>query len=166
MKYEEYELICSKTAIYPEELAAPYLALGLCSEAAELTQTKTRTEYVKELGDCQWYITRLANHYGFTLRGLAQEAALYAPTTDAERQLIEQAGLLAGLIKKQIRDGAKWTGEEREESRQKVRGTLISCTRHSMALARGEYTTVLRKNAEKLLSRMERGKLRGSGDNR
>lgn len=166
MKYEEYELVCSKTAIYPEELAAPYLALGLCSEAAELTQARTHVEYAKELGDCQWYITRLANHYSFSLRELVQQAALYAPSEEAERQLIEQAGLLAGLIKKQIRDGAKWTGEEREESRQKVRDTLISCTRHSMELARGEYLTVLRKNAEKLLSRMGRGKLQGSGDNR
>ena len=59
-------------------------ALGLCGEAGEIadkikkvyrdTDGKTdwhvREDIGKELGDVLWYLTRLANAYGFSLEGI------------------------------------------------------------------------------------------------
>lgn len=174
--FNEYELMCAKTAIYPEEVAAPYLALGLCSEAAELNFA-TNHEFDKELGDCQWYICRLANQYNYNFNDIVVDASyitstLYDATVELDyfvQKLSTEAGIIAGYVKKQLRDGKNWTGEEREEYRRKIKSALVKCVSVSIYLARVRkvgYDTILKKNSEKLLSRQARGKLSGSGDNR
>ena len=168
----EYREMCRVTAIYPEELAVPYLVLGLCSESVELIDSAHNSseagemEQIKELGDCQWYVCRLAEHYGFDFALMANSTQ---PADDAV-DLVRIPGLLANYAKKQIRDGSKWTGEEREEARQKIRELLVKFVSCSRTYARDhlstDYANILQANYNKLMSRKNRGVLTGSGDNR
>lgn len=164
-----YIAVCQKTAVYPEEVAAPYLALGFCSEAAELTQAGF-TEVIKELGDCQWYMCRLASQYGYDFTDLAEEGRHVASNQGTQYSLSQIAGLIAGHIKKQIRDGKDWTGEQREEVRREIQTLIIHGIAESIRIAystnQTSYLEVLSINSNKLISRLERGTLKGSGDNR
>lgn len=166
--YNDYEQMCKETAIYPMEVEAPYLALGLCSEAAELEDVDDFGDYAKELGDCQWYMCRLANHYGFKWNDIVVSASVVARTYN-NADLTFEAGMIAGYIKKALRDGSKWTGEEREDHRQKIYTRIHSCVNISISLASENgftYDNILQANVDKLRSRQQRGTLQGSGDNR
>lgn len=111
MDAREYQTEAHKLAIYPQERAVEYLALGLASEAGEV----------------------------------------------------------AGKIKKQIRDGAKWTGEQREEHRVRILYEMGDvawylaelCTHYNVG-----FDTLLQMNLDKLNNRHTRGVLGGDGDNR
>jgi len=87
MNFNDYQHRTSSTAIYPEEKALEYLALGLCSEAGEvagklkkiirdygsnLTEEK-RFELASELGDVLWYVSQLALELNVTLDVIAHE---------------------------------------------------------------------------------------------
>jgi NTP pyrophosphatase (non-canonical NTP hydrolase) len=80
--------------------------------------------------------------------------------------LVNEAGELAGKIKKIFRDKGGVIGEE---DRQALKGELGDvlwyfaqiCTELDLTLEE-----VAEANLEKLLSRLERGKIRGDGDNR
>ena len=78
MKFSEYQEKAIKTAVYPSNVALPYLALGLAGEAAEVANKVKkiiRGDYdndperaeealnavAMELGDTLWYIAVLAN---------------------------------------------------------------------------------------------------------
>lgn len=111
MTPNEYQQRASKLAIYPEERAIEYVALGLTSEAGEV----------------------------------------------------------AGKVKKAIRDGRNWTGEQREEHRQSIKAELGDCAWYLAEMARHYGLTleeVLEHNLNKLESRQARGTLTGNGDNR
>lgn len=171
-----YAAFTERTAIYPKEVEVEYLALGLCSEVAELTELFNngnpilQSDVIKELGDSQWYACRLANAYSIPF------VAVYADAVEIKTasgpvfdRLVILSGLIAGDIKKQIRDGKDWTGEEREECRQKVRLKLVKFVRASIeasTLLSLDYEELLQTNVDKLRSRQERGVLGGSGDNR
>lgn len=185
--YADYAAFTESTAFYPAHVAAEYLALGLCSEAAECLEvfhTRALPEFIRslgpEVGDCQWYATRLALIYDFTLTDLTRDAfEMQASIHDVETllgKLSIQSGLIAGKIKKQLRDGSTWTGEEREEARKYIRDRLVRVIRissdialwlHSRGLIEyGSYPNLLRRNREKLESRKARNTLGGNGDNR
>ena len=81
MEIKKYQGIIKETAVYPKEIGVLYCALGLCGEAGEVAEkikkvyrdnegviTEETTKNIKkELGDCLWYITALANELGLTL---------------------------------------------------------------------------------------------------
>lgn len=83
--FEDYFEFTSTTAIYPNTEANSYLVLGLVGEAGEVAEktkkvlrdgTPMDRELLKlELGDVLWYLTRLCDEYGFTLREVAQANA-------------------------------------------------------------------------------------------
>lgn len=111
MTPNEYQQRASKLAIYPEERAIEYVALGLASEAGEV----------------------------------------------------------AGKVKKAIRDGKNWTGEQREDHRQSIKAELGDVLWYVAETARQYDLTledVLLYNIYKLESRQARGTLTGNGDNR
>jgi NTP pyrophosphatase (non-canonical NTP hydrolase) len=111
MTPNEYQQRASRLAIYPEERAIEYVALGLASEAGEV----------------------------------------------------------AGKVKKAIRDGKNWTGEQREDARQAVLGELGDVLWYVSELARQldcPLERVMQHNVDKLESRQQRGTLTGNGDNR
>ena len=84
MKLNDYQEQAVKTAVYPSDMALPYLALGLAGEAAEVSnkiKKIIRGDYdndptlaelalsavAHELGDTLWYIAVLADELGVEL---------------------------------------------------------------------------------------------------
>lgn len=83
--------------------------------------------------------------------------------------LASEAGEVAGKVKKQLRDGHTWSGEQREEVRQLI-GKEIGdvlwyaaelCSQYGLSLG-----DVAQGNLDKLRSRAQRNQLRGDGDSR
>ena len=79
-----YQQVAKTTAIYPREQAIIYPTLGLTGEAGEVSNKVKklirdgyennkdyRGELAKELGDCLWYISILADDIGFKLSDIA-----------------------------------------------------------------------------------------------
>lgn len=111
MNPDEYQVRAAALAIYPEERAIEYVALGLASEAGEV----------------------------------------------------------AGKVKKSIRDGKDWTGEQREEMRQKIKAELGDVIWYVSETARQygfSLTEIMHANISKLEGRKARNTLGGSGDER
>ena len=81
MKFNEYQKFTKTTAIYPPEKAIDYLILGLTSEAGEVASLRKKNlrgdaaldtqKLMYELGDCLWYIARIADEIGVDLEYLA-----------------------------------------------------------------------------------------------
>ena len=90
MHMDIYEQLASETAVYPYANTGSYDAinyciLGLNGEAGELANKlkkiardnmgvltdQTRFDLAKELGDCQWYLARIAAELGFSLEAIA-----------------------------------------------------------------------------------------------
>jgi NTP pyrophosphatase (non-canonical NTP hydrolase) len=82
--FDWYQEKCNDTAIFPEDKAEEYLAMGLCSEAGEVAgkvKKKIRDgepENYKEilsaeLGDVFWYLAVLADRAGVSLGDLAYQ---------------------------------------------------------------------------------------------
>lgn len=81
---EEYQKFTKTTAIYPKHKAIDYLTMGLvseCGEVAGVVKKWIRGDYTTdemdsklkhELGDCLWYITRLADERGLSLIDIFQ----------------------------------------------------------------------------------------------
>jgi NTP pyrophosphatase (non-canonical NTP hydrolase) len=81
----EYQAEACSTAVYPDPVGIPYLALGLTSEAGEVAgkiKKVLRGDYEldlvkgqlrKELGDVLWYLAVLAEELDISLEILAQE---------------------------------------------------------------------------------------------
>lgn len=193
--YNAYQQFTSTTAIYPQQSAAEYLTLGLNSEAAECVEAflkPSRGDSIvfannigKELGDVQWYAAQLARAYHFDFGDIVDEAKKQYPGigvsgfADGEElmsRITVEGGLIAGKVKKQLRDGPTWLGEQREESRQYIRDRLVRIVTLSMrvsdwlyangAESYSTYDLVLIENRKKLTDRQARGALRGDGDNR
>lgn len=179
--YEDYDLACASTAIYPRELELPYLALGLCSEVAELQGALDRhnrrarnggsmvstpeimQELLSEAGDSMWYVTRLANFFDTDLQILIGAAKFR--DFEASKNLLNgcilsmgiSAGLIAGRAKKSIRDGANWSAKKKVENVVLVRDHLVDFIVSTLELTTtvGRLTSPENTNiGEKLFNRM------------
>ena len=83
--------------------------------------------------------------------------------------LTSEAGEVAGKIKKQIRDGHAWSGEQREEARQfilKEVGDVLWYCAELCSLYGVSLSDVMTANLDKLASRSARGTIAGDGDAR
>ncbi len=76
MSLSEYQIFSRTTAIYPKEKALDYLTLGLASEAGEVAGKRKKQirdgnvdviSIIDELGDCMWYIARIADELNFSM---------------------------------------------------------------------------------------------------
>lgn len=81
MTIEEYQALCTKTAVYPELISLLYVTLGLAGESGEVANKvkkvyrddggKLTTAAIAgisdELGDCLWYIAMLCTEMGVSL---------------------------------------------------------------------------------------------------
>lgn len=81
MSLTNYQEFTRTTAIYPKEKAIDYLVLGLASEAGEVAGKRKKeirdggidvVSLIDELGDCMWYITRLADELNFSMEEVLQ----------------------------------------------------------------------------------------------
>lgn len=86
-EFDEYQKFTAITDIYPDDdFNIGYKALGLTGEAGEVADkikkiyrdkdgnfnVTDELEIAKELGDCLWYISRIADAIGFELSGIAK----------------------------------------------------------------------------------------------
>jgi NTP pyrophosphatase (non-canonical NTP hydrolase) len=79
--FEDYQFDAGETAVFPEEVALSYLALGLTNEAGEVAGKIKKhlrgdgwldtNALVDELGDVLWYLTMLAGCTGVDLQEVA-----------------------------------------------------------------------------------------------
>ena len=88
MQHEQYSEAIKSFCIYPDafcgtDVEKAYLCLGLASEAGEVASLMKkemrdgvdfgREKWLSEFGDVLFYITRLADVYGFTMEDLMLE---------------------------------------------------------------------------------------------
>lgn len=85
MEMNAYQAAAKETAVFPPDQGIVYTALGLASEAGEVTDKvkkvirdnegvfsyDAREAIKKELGDVLWYVSGLAWELGFTLTEVA-----------------------------------------------------------------------------------------------
>ena len=78
-----YQDKARKTAIFPEDLAIPYLTLGLTGEAGEVAEKIKKAlrdpskpldsaAVALELGDVLWYLAMLSDYLGYRLEDIAE----------------------------------------------------------------------------------------------
>ena len=81
MNFNEYQIASEYTDIYPLEMALIWHILGLTNETGEVAgknkkiyrdangklSPEKKHEIAQELGDVQWYLSRLAADIGYTL---------------------------------------------------------------------------------------------------
>jgi NTP pyrophosphatase (non-canonical NTP hydrolase) len=86
MTLNEYQEKAVSTAIFPQQHALAYLALGLTGESGEVAEKikkilrdkngylkqEDRIEIAKEMGDALWYLGNLAEFLGVDLSYVAQ----------------------------------------------------------------------------------------------
>lgn len=86
MTFNEYQQQALKTAIYPQNYKIVYPSIGLSGETGEVSEKIKKVlrdnngnfskdkcqEIAKELGDCLWYISAMANDIGYTLDEIAE----------------------------------------------------------------------------------------------
>lgn len=79
--FTHYQQKTEETAIYPEDQALEYLALGLNGEAGEVAEKVKKhirdgkeldEDFAKELGDVLWYIARITHELGVDLEYVAR----------------------------------------------------------------------------------------------
>lgn len=144
MDFKEYQHRATKTAIYPSisSLVISLIERELaCKPNLDLEEAKNKIkEFLEQTGGTNLYYPAL---------GLAGEA-----------------GELANKIKKIMRDQA---GRITDANREQIEGEIGDVFWYCAALASEmgiDLDKVAQKNIDKLMSRMERGALAGSGDNR
>jgi len=188
MLIADYESLVRKTSLYPASHVFIYPALGLANEVGETLDKVFPTDHVemvtvevvKELGDVLWYVTATTHDLGLKLWELFRYISGNVDVTTfdhLEWWLLEgekkrspylsitvNAGEIAGIAKKVIRDGRGL-----DDARSKAEPILakilfdicLICKRIGVPLAE-----VAKTNHDKLSSRLERGKIKGDGDNR
>jgi len=99
-KFDHYQRKTQETAIYPEDKALEYLALGLNGEAGEVAEKVKKhirdgkeldEDFAKELGDVPWYLTRLVDELDADMSEVA-EANLDKLFDRKERDKIQGSG--------------------------------------------------------------------------
>ncbi len=82
------------------------------------------------------------------------------------RGLCGEAGEVAEKVKKTLRDDGGLLSEERREALSRELGDVLWYLSQLATEADLDLETIAEENLDKLLSRQERGVLRGSGDDR
>ncbi len=170
MTPQEYKLATRETAIYPKEVALPYLVLGLVSEADELGRAITSGDtgnIVKEAGDNLWYTFRLYDEMFHELAAVDQWQDFYPSwklnTDGALRKINSAIGSLADMTKKAIRDNNGVIPEGKRNDFMLALSQVVTGIAH-IDVNTLEYYAIA--NIEKLMSRKQRNVIKGSGDDR
>ena len=179
--WNKYQAEALTTAIYPLERELDYTILGLCSEVAEVaelvsppntmgaTATEVAASMKSETGDCFWYAAAVADALKVPLQDVwdnrIYDAERCAPQIIAV-ELVVQSGLMAGLLKKAIRDDAGVLTPDRKAKMLLALGAVLS-ELNALSVSIGSSAhAVTQANLNKLSDRKQRGVLGGSGDAR
>ncbi|MGK3708744.1 hypothetical protein [Arthrobacter sp. IK3] len=177
--WNKYQAEALTTAVFPLDRGLDYTVLGLVSEVGEVVDLAAREEipsrrlwekWIKaEIGDCFWYAAAVADALGTTLQAVWDARAAeeeYASYTFTAAAAVIQAGLMAGHLKKAIRDDGGVLLPARRAAMIQTLGKVVT---ELTALCSSLDTTVhavTQANLNKLADRKQRGVLQGSGDNR
>ena len=177
MSPNEYMQATRATAIYPKEVAIPYLTLGLVSEIDELQRAvfvANEQALVKESGDVMWYCFRLFDELGIAVNPSWEH---YTGEPVALQQtfniMFRNVAAVADIVKKSIRDNDGAVPPAKVDTVNLALTVVVMCV-GSLAKRQNElYRTHLHNleayatvNIDKLASRHNRGVIGGSGDER
>lgn len=189
MKFiDDYQAFTRTTAVYPEVLAMPYLALGMCDEAGELlekvlafvemyesTGKQPGTQWINRLlaeaGDVMWYVARITDSMSMPLSDITKRAQYTGMATllSAASHITVKAAAVAGRCKKLLRDGDTWSEDQRVAAERVIVESLFGVVAGVQALAMAfgrSLADVLNDNQSKLSDRLTRNVIKGDGDNR
>jgi|GEM_PF-6051951 NTP pyrophosphatase (non-canonical NTP hydrolase) len=186
MNFQEYTEEASKTAFYPAQVndfRLAYLALKMNGETGELVEALTEfnlydgekanltvPKILKEAGDLLWYTSQAAKliHYipksfGFTDYFSDNKYSIYNYVDLLENSTNSIAEYVGKIYRDEdgFLDTSSYLG---------ILGLMIDRILRALAYIAKTFDTSLeviaKMNLEKLTSRMKRGKLGGSGDDR
>lgn len=177
----EYMLKTRETAIYPRDVALPYLVLGLVGEIGELKEAIRNGNGVsKEAGDVLWYAFRLTDEvYGDKLtdndiskQWRVFETGIYGYDDLPIEGMYAQASIVAEIIKKAVRDSGRTVPESKiimlSECLNKIVYYVSRIAKQENANIGSTHSLeqYAIANIEKLQSRKSRNVIGGSGDER
>ena len=175
-----YQEVANKTAIYPKRHDTSvmlntggviYTALGLCGECGEYLIaysdfhagiTNDTTKIVQEAGDVCWYLVEFLSELDIPVDVLINSEA---NNSNTHRVAVLYACDCAELIKKGIRDKGRISSETLKLLIRNLQCIWASMN-FDMESINISMEDVLYANNKKLLSRLSRGQLQGSGDDR
>jgi len=176
LNWEEYSKKCERTLCYKrDEEKIVCSTLEIIDEIAEFLEHFQGGSDSKllnlELGDITYGMAILANQYGITLKELKSP---YAPinkmTSSVYSNLIDDglmcAGLLAGVMKKTIRDDnyVLTDTKNRKEKFTFYMSSLYTYIIDYCDIHKVNFSDILSWNVEKLADRQKRNVIQGDGD--
>lgn len=180
MNYNEYQDKVGKFADYPavdvegNKVRLLYPVLGLCEEVGELTEKMNKylasglsedlvDGVVKELGDVCWFCQEVCTVMGWRL----QDIAMLEPSSDVPEVAMHLfSDRIAGILAKAVRDNRGVVHEENLADMKRCILEVFTRTKTLSLYTGADIEDVMQKNYDKLASRMERGVIHGSGDDR
>lgn len=166
--FDEYAEWTNTVAQYPVTAEAYYLALGITDELGELYAARGRDNILKELGDVCWYVARYAKN----VLKIPFSMILYQVDIAGQQEIascVVSTGVISGVEKKRIRDGAEWTMSKTAAKNGEAQRAIVDIMRFVMYICNVEsipLEKVVETNQKKLSKRLEEGSIKGDGDNR
>lgn len=170
---DNYQTLCSKTAIYPNlGKNFNYPLLGLGGEIGELIEKLEQikqnnrfdvNEIIGELGDNLWYCAmccfELSDNFKYY-----DIFTLEVPRTLSQLPIL--FGKMCNKFKKVQRDHEGILSDETKRFLLKHTMWIIHIIKSMCIDFKLDFEQVLQKNIDKLQDRMEKNKIKGEGDNR
>jgi NTP pyrophosphatase (non-canonical NTP hydrolase) len=183
VKLGEYQLASRETAVYPGiGVSVVYPTLGLAGETGELLEkalSDSPTEdFMGELGDVLWYLAQLAAELRFDLEALHQGRAAATGAADHASSvlptnlvaacsfLVVDVGAVTECTKKLLRDDEEVLTDARQGQFRELLSRALVSWRLVADQAGISPETCAAVSYAKLMSRLERGVVSGSGDHR
>lgn len=174
MKILKYQNDARTTAVYPVEAKIAYPTLGLIGELGEYLDKSndprvSNEDCLKELGDVLWYCANLCCDLELFLTDLWTDVDTHDgfELIPQEYLYIDDLAVLMGkaaeAAKKILRDGLT---PERKDILKVAVATVMEYIAYEADDLDSSLTQVAEMNIAKLFDRMDRGTLRGDGDNR
>lgn len=171
MNFKEYEEQAITTKCYADEVAIPYVVLGLCGELGEFVEKlinheKNKDLVLKEIGDLLWYTAAI--RIEMNLDSIEWPNAV----VESDINPIVYTGRIAEQTKKWLRDDWKGVGTEVPEKRKKeIHDSLDMLLRilYTWLIDANIGVTlqeIAQQNIDKLADRAKRNQIHGSGDER
>lgn len=169
MTPQEYKLATRETAIYPKEVALPYLVLGLTGEIGELLHANS-DNLVKEAGDVCWYAFRIIDECHVAISGGWEYKEADTPADSPMLRYTVgtyvHVSRLAEIAKKVIRDNNGKIPENKIDDILDNVTAVLGILQSIIELYGLTLEQCAIANIEKLMSRKSRNVIQGSGDDR
>lgn len=163
MTFEQYQYESLKTDIRDKDIRLLCDICGLIEEYGELEEKIKKQapieDIMDEAGDIMWYIASFCNERQLDLQSIV------ATVSYPKQQNIFR---LAGILKKTYRDHKKVLSYDYETEIVRFIAFVINERLMQITLPFDEFGIheIMRRNVVKLQDRLNRGKIKGDGDNR